>query len=82
MKNLKNLKGANELSKNEQKSINGGVIHNGNWIFNSFGNENGFDFRCDSNSDCPNAVNPHTGNYCAGYCFQYATGSKCQIDVC
>ena len=24
MKNLKNLKGANELSKNEQKSINGG----------------------------------------------------------
>jgi len=84
MKNLQNL--GQTLSKAELKTINGGAF-NGVVTLPGEGPRNpwtpgGGIGECDGHSDCPNAVNPHTGNYCQGICQHRQGGSVCIVDAC
>jgi hypothetical protein len=57
LKNILNLNGAQQLSKNEQKSVNGGgpfgVSKGGGQVCSSFCTENNEGAFCRTHEDCP-----------------------------
>ena len=82
LKNISNL--GKQLSKAAQKQVIGGTFQpdSNTGYMDSFNGGDSITDNCDTNDDCGNYTNPHTGNYCQIICRSTASGNRCMHDAC
>jgi hypothetical protein len=78
LKNILNLEGAQKLTKNEQKSINGRYAPNPNtgYVSTLTGEQSD---QCRSTDDCPMKTN-YDGSLMTPKCVMTAYGTRCMYD--